>query len=51
VRLSILDQDGLIGNEFGAPSIQGSGLWIDANGAQTFVAFGMSRLPAGETFP
>lgn len=51
VRLSILDEDGLIGNEFGEPSIQGSGIWQDPNGAQTFVGFGMSRLPAGETFP
>jgi PKD repeat protein len=51
VRLSILDEDGRIGDEFAAPSIQGSGIWQDPNGAQTFIAFGMSRLPAGETFP
>lgn len=51
VRLSILDEDGRIGDEFAAPSIQGTGVWQDPNGAQTFIAFGMSRLPAGETFP
>lgn len=49
VHLSVLDTDDAIGNEFGGPSIQGTGLWIDENGQQILVAFGMRRLDEGES--
>ncbi len=49
VRLSVLDTDNAIGNEFGGPSIQGTGLWIDENGQQILVALGMRRLDEGES--